>query len=256
MKRKNVIKDKRGVRKFSPLLIETMQRHYRNGHSMEDIAAVMGRSLASISKYCRGIQRGAGPVVEKDEDKDLFRRHVLSAVLKAGPSRVEPVQRHYQTTRETPREIVIKVQPAAGSDGSSSDKPPSEVVRTTRLYSGTLPVSSTDSQLIAFTAPPSNTRSVLVLTASGPCFYARLFTESQYSEYFTRGRETDTWRSPKVTTITQELILPYYGNWRLVFWADYWSDGEKTISVDVSLRTTMSSSTPPAVVPCWVGPPQ
>jgi len=165
---------------------------------MEDIAKVMGRSLASISKYCRGIERGAARLVENDEVKDLFRRHVLSAVPSAGPSRVEPVQRHHQTTRETPREIVIEVQPAAGSDGSSSDKPPSEVVWKTRLHTGALLLTESDPQLIGFTVPPSSTKIVLSLTASGPLFHARLFTELQYSHYYSRRNEPDTEESNQV----------------------------------------------------------
>ena len=259
-KRKVVVKDKRHDRKFSQLRIETIQRHYRNGHYMEDIAKVMGISLASVSKYCRGIERGTTTAGERDEFRDLFRGsklQALPAALNARPNRVEDVQRQAQTTRETTKEVVrvVEVQPVASSTGGPQHELPSEVVRTIRLYSGTLLVSQRDNQsVIAFTTPPSSTKGVVVLTASGPSFRVRLFTESQYNENYSRGNNTDTWRSPKVVTMTEEVTLPHNGKWFLLFRADITSEDQKTISVELSLKTTVSSSDPPATVPLWVGP--
>jgi hypothetical protein len=258
-KRKIVVKDKRHHRRFDQFVIETIQRHYQNDHSMEDIAKVMGMSLASVSKYCRGIERGTPPAGEEDEFESVFKGSKLQAVPVAPisrPNRGELAQQH-PVVQERPKEIVkiIEVQPVAGSIGSSSDKPPSVVVRTTRLFSGTLLGSGVNTQLVAFTTPPH--KSALVLTASGPIFHAILFTEFQYSQYYKeemRGDEEDTWRSPKVTAITQELNLPYYGKWFLVFYDDSRSDDRKAINIEVSLETTTSSLTPPAAIPCWVGP--
>jgi len=259
-KRKIAVEDKRRDRGIDQFLIETIQRHYRNGHSMEDIAKVMARSLATVSKYCWGIERGTPPAGHWDKFDDMLRGlklpelQAVPVAPNSRPNRGELAQQH-PAVQERPKEIVkiIEIQPAASSIRSSPDKPPSEVVRTTRLFSGTLLGPGVDTQLIAFTAPPTN-KSVLVLTASGPIFHARLFTEFQYSQYYKEEDEKDTWISPKVTAITQELTLQYYGKWFLVLYNDSRSDDQKTINVEVSLKTTMSNLTPPAAIPCWVGP--
>ena len=161
-----------------------------------------------------------------------------------------------QQTR-TPPLPIAQTSGTLGPLGHAAPPAPGlENPQTLKIFSGTLTVTRARPGIIKFKVPPNVVSPAIVnFKASGAAFNVQLLTPTQMTRFGSQrprpedfniseitvtapGPDTWSWRSPMVTSITQELGLAQAGDWYLVFNNAPELDQQNLIDVDFSLVTT------------------